>query len=468
MKSQTMEFEALAVACCIADKDNAQYLLDEDLITLDAYKGILLAISYCQHIYVPNQNILKAVAIEKAIPYEIPDHLYTKIYGLYNSELNGKDFIEVMRVFHLCVLLLEDKQLRFKDIEVIREVSKLLGIEGRREEAIALLKTIEYHKKMKVMDTQTGIEESIKPENIILTGISEIDYNGGWGRGTIVTFSGDTGSKKTMITVWLLFRILKLNPTYTIVFFSKEMPLKDIYRRLASNHLEVKYTDIVSISTLKGQEQATKWQELHNKLQEVYKNDPDLTSMIKRFKMISQNEFQDADDINRIVGQLKPDLWCLDFYTLLENNNKDMEGDPFYKKQATKLKAMSENHNCLGIVIAQLKQGILDDRPIKIPRKNDIEYGKQIIQVSPYMYSCFNPSYYLNMVEYQGKDSWFYLVCTKLRFGKPKDITLNSNPDISEFELIKGEEKESAVQWLNDYKVGRHKTIAPITTMKGK
>lgn len=463
-----MEFEALAVACCIADKENAQYLLDEDLITLPGYKGIIQAITFCQKIYTPNLEILKAIVEEKSIPFEIKDYQYVNIYSLYDSELKGKDFIAVMNIFHTTVSMLEDRQLKHKDLQIVREVGNLLGLEGKREEAIALLKTIEYHKKMKVMDTQTGIEDSIKPENIILTGISEIDHNGGWGRGTIVTFSGDTGSKKTMITVWLLFRILKLNPTYTIVFFSKEMPLKDIYRRLASNHLEVKYTDIVSISTLKEQEQATKWQELHNKLQEVYKNDPDLTSMVKRFKMISQNEFQDADDMNRIVGQLKPDLWCLDFYTLLENNNKDMEGDPFYKKQATKLKAMSENHNCLGIVIAQLKQSVLDDRQIKIPRKNDIEYGKQIAQVSPYMYSCFNPSYYLNMVEYQGKESWFYLVCTKLRFGKPKDITLNSNPDISEFTLIKGEEKESAIQWLNDYKVGRHKTIAPITTMKGK
>jgi hypothetical protein len=97
----------------------------------------------------------------------------------------------------------------------------------------------------------------------------------------------------------------------------------------------------------------------------------------------------------------------------------------------------------------------IENRPDKIPKMDDIEWGGKLKQFAAYMWAIFYPKLYyegLMCGDYSMSANDFYLIGRKNRHHSPVDISFKSHPEHISFEECQGKEKELLANWLSGYK----------------
>lgn len=297
---------------------------------------------------------------------------------------------------------------------------------------------------LELLHTKEQMQLAMQETSGYLTGIKAIDDRGGWLLGNMVGIIGDSGTMKTMLSLYLCVEILRNNPTFTCLYFEKEMPVKDIARRLIA---AMTGTSISKIITVANSGTEAEIQTIVDNIDQVYSADPQVRSILDRLYIVGPDKFANAVDISILVKQYEPTVWCLDFLTMLEADDQD--GYAFYKQQMDILKNLTTSTNSTSIILAQIKQNALQDRANKVPVVADAEFGSKLKQYSAYVYAAFYPRVYYT--DNYVPDSYFYMVGLKNRHDIPMTIPLIASPHLAKFTEAHGQIKDQMNKWYNGY-----------------
>lgn len=321
------------------------------------------------------------------------------------------------------------------------DVARSLILRGQEKEGVVMAKSLKFSKSVQLDATLNHMLDCVGETNVFMTGIKKIDENGGLTKGNIISLIGDTGSMKTMITMWMCLQMLQKNPSFTCLYFEKEMPVKDIARRLIAYAIGIDIPKLMGLS----KEEALQIVSGHFIKDENKK----MLDAISRFKIISNNMFRNVLDMWEYVDEYKPDIWCLDFMTQLEGMGGDSSDfNLSVMKQANKLKEMCTETDSLGIIINQVAKNTVDRRKCKIPLKTDAEWSGTVQQISAYIFATFHPGYYNLPVP----NNYYFLVGHKNRHNSKFDVPLAAVPSQCSFAEPDVIEESQMERWLNNYK----------------
>lgn len=322
------------------------------------------------------------------------------------------------------------------------------------KEGISKAKNIQFSKPETLLNTTTLMMQSLTETNGFKTGIEAIDEQmGGFLLGNMMCLVGDTGGMKTMVSIWLCLKILMANPDFTCLYFEKEMPVKDVARRLlaystgigtdvllkASIDLDIEQTDIIGQTLI-----------------EAFKNKPELESVLNRLKIVPQSNFHNVIDMHQYISYYKPNIWCLDFLTQITDSSSNKKDEGFalqVKNTVDKLKEIVIETGSFAIVLSQINKNTATQRQYKVPRLGDIEWSGTIQQYSAYIFANFFPkNYYKDDVD----NSYFYLISLKGRNNDNITLPLIANPKICWFEdKLDSIVHSNMMNWLKGYKGGK-------------
>lgn len=413
-------------------------------------------------------NLLRLIKESKQKDVILPSHIAGWVKGEYEKE--GIMKIHIDSLYNITrTFVLQEKRFIENDFKATltelekRDFSKntIITLEkaqieiqsGHIEKGITMAKSIKFPESKETLTGIAAIIEACKESTpVIQTGLNDLDnLIGGFTRGNLITNIGDTGSMKTMFSMFLCIKILKKNPELTCNYFEKEMPVKDIAIRLMAYELEINLEKIIKADSLKG---------FADKFIEKLNDNPDLQNLYNRLKIIPPNNFSDAYDVRSIVEENKPDIWCLDFFMMMDNK-KNKEPNIFAKEQSEILKSTANITNSVGIILNQLKADTIDGRINKIPRRSDSVYGSQLSQVSQINIANFYPANYYNVYNNKKIDEhYFYVIFHKSRNSgvhKLGQICFRAHPEQCFFEESSGDYKKLMMEWLQFYKSRKDK-----------
>jgi len=266
--------------------------------------------------------------------------------------------------------------------------------------------------------------------------------------GNLMTIFGDTGSMKTMISMWLCIKILEKNPTYKCLYFEKEMSERDLARRLVAYFCNISMRELINESTF-----ADRKNQFGALISEMTKEYNDI---LMRLTIVPSSHISDARSIYEYIDSYSPQVWCLDFITLLgDESGRENNFYMYISEQLRQIKNISINTNSLGILISQLNKGTVEKRSNRIPIKDDCEWGTKLKQFSAYMFATFYPTLYYTNLHIDGEnfnENYFYLIGEKNRNDKNVNIYLKANPSYCKFEEVDIFLEQRMISWLDGYK----------------
>jgi hypothetical protein len=235
----------------------------------------------------------------------------------------------------------------------VEESLRLLE-QGKINDGINKIKDIQFSKPDDLLNTTTLMIQSMTETNGFRTGIKVIDDEiGGFLLGNLTTIVGDTGGMKTMVSLWLCLKILMTNPDFTCLYFEKEMPVKDVARRLLAYATGIETDTLLKASISLDIEQTNI---IGQTLQESYRTNPKLEDVLNRLKIVPQTNFHNVADIYQYVSYYKPNIWCLDFLTQITDSSKTKDENYTLqvKNAVDRLKYIVSETNSLGIILSQI------------------------------------------------------------------------------------------------------------------
>lgn len=384
------------------------------------------------------------------------------------EKLRAVDFDTVVRLFDIqSNLLNQPKEVAYKEfsssLNVLRQRSKSIEAinllddarekirNGNFKEGVTLAKTLRYAANKELKSTESWLFMAIDEANGFPTGIPQFDNSGGLLLGNLFALIGDTGAQKTMASLWMCIKILLRNPKFKCLYFEKEMPVEDLARRLIAYLLKMDANELANIAIVEDDlERRQKLDEVSHKISWELSVQEEIRSAFDRLTLVPANEINDAHDIFQLVEYHEPQIWCLDFLTMISPKEDDSY-NMFLKNQLTIMKNIALETKSLGIVLNQLKHNTIETRANKIPMMSDTEWGGTLKQLAAYFYSTFWPPKYYTY-KYYGSKSWFYLIALKYRNSQGEDIYLRTKPEYSTFEFLEGIEYEKAKEWLDEYR----------------
>lgn len=375
----------------------------------------------------PTKSIFISVSKQPSAEH-IPIHLIDEIFRLVDefktfSEDETKKLVKDI----LKSLKAQDNQKML--LQALQKAKEMI-INGEVNEGIKTLKSIQFQSEIIAPSIAGTMITAVACPMGFPSGIAQIDNDtGGWLRGNMMALAGDSGSQKTMLSMWLSLQSLMANPEQRLLYFEKEMPITDVARRLVSHLLAIDSRELMRM-TNKPLEHADEILRLVENIKSALGDVANpVADALQRFIPIEREMFKNAADMWEIVETYKADMWVLDFATMLEPESGTID-DNSMRHEFVTLKAMLENTNTFGIVLSQLKQSNgVDGRANKIPLIGDMEWGKHLRQFASWIFSIFYPSYY----GYNKPRDWFYMVSRKTRHGGGLVIPLLSYPEYCDF-----------------------------------
>lgn len=362
-----------------------------------------------------------------------------RIMNVNSASLSSISYNDAKTQLRSTMQILKQRSHQIMLINQLEQATEMVR-RGNEKEAIVMARSLKFSRAVDLASTISHMIDCVGETNVFKTGIKAFDDNGGLTKGNIMSIIGDTGSMKTMFTVWMCLRILKENPTFTCLYFEKEMPVKDIARRLIaySTHME-----IPALMNL-GKQEATDIVASHFSDQ----SNQDTLEVLSRFRIVPNNAFKNVIDMWEYVDQYKPDIWCLDFMTQLEGMSSDSKDfNLSVMRQANKLKEMCTESDSFGIVVNQTRKDAIEQRKMKVPLKTDAEWSGTVQQVSAYIYATFNPAYYGVPVE----SNSYFVVGRKNRHNQIFHVPLIAYPSQCRFEEPDEMTAVTKLLWLDKY-----------------
>lgn len=408
---------------------------------------------------IPNQDVKDIITIAKELDIEGDRITRGLLVGSLNPGMNHTmDHLYQFAEESLRTRKLEEINTEYIDIknilqeaiqrgEFAKELGKLAHMvnQGKISEVNQTLWNMRYDEPVSVETTMSYMIDSIQETSGFKTGIASLDeQTGGLSKGNLMGIIGDSGHYKTMVSTWIILKILEHNPNFHACYFEKEMPVKDLAVRLVSYFMRIEQKTIREFET--DSERENFGDALIHKLA----FDEKMKDIVDRFHIIPNTSFEGTADMVDYIKYFNAQVWCLDFLTMLESKVSSEDAkNAHIEKETTMMKHLCDKTNSLGIVLAQLKQNTVELRKNKIPERLDIEYGKKLKQYAAYMFATFMPSAYYT--EDLVPNDYYYLVGMKNRFSKPFNIPLKAVPMYCDFEEPY-EDKQAMERWLNDYR----------------
>ena len=316
--------------------------------------------------------------------------------------------------------------------------------------AIRLVQSIKGYSNVALMPVKETLFDSLNCDIVFSTGIETIDsVVKGFSLGEMTSLIGASGAQKTRFSIWLVLNILKKNPKFKALYFEKEIRAESLLRIIASHIAKI---DVRKIYNKKEEERLESEDEMVGETTRKIKEELDSSDLFERLIVVPNNRFSNAMDMVRIVEEYKPNIFVLDYMTMLSGNKTD--GYAFLSEQAEILKDLVNNTNTWGLIINQLKLNTVTARNNKIPMTSDIEFGTKIEQFSADILSIFYPYKYYSELQINLRDmdkKWFFLIGSKFRYAPPANFVLESNPEVVEYNELSKAKRDNALEWLNGY-----------------
>jgi len=411
--------------------------VDVSIIKRESFRDILKLAEEIHKTDDPVSIIALKAAIQagrsKVLPIEVD-----MVYDLMGKELAMKTEREIYDEIRNIVDYLVTRHRRNTSIDALKHAIALIE-QGKETEGILAAKTIKFSDASPLRNTLDLMSDSIEETNIFKTGIPEFDDQlHGFAKGNMMSIAGDTGSMKTMISLWLCIQILKANPKFKCLYFEKEMPVKDIARRLAAYSTSMTITELMD---------TTKKVENKYTIIQAMETDEEMKDVMNRLQIVPNQNFHNVSDMYRYIDTYQADIWCLDFLTQLGAEDTNQDFNRFTMAQASMLKNIIAETDSFGIVLNQVKKNGVRTRTNKIPTLDDIEWSGAISQYSAYIFSTFFPSVYYA----DAPEEYFYLYGLKNRHYKPVNIHLHTMPKYCQFSTPTSHELPMFKSWLHGY-----------------
>jgi len=349
--------------------------------------------------------------------------------------------------------------------------------QGSIKEGIMLAKSISFKTDKNVLDTYSLMEKSIWQHGGFLSGIKQIDRSeASFIFGNMASIGGDSGPMKTAVSLWLCIEILKMNPNFTCNYFEKEMPALDIGRRLVQMLIKrtakqlVEHTtstptmrDLYSSGKFSSDIETTKEMLKQKSYADLFVDeirqlkDTALGDALGRLKVIPPNQFHDAYDMYEIIETNRPQIWCLDFVTMLgSSKGKSSDYFSYLSNQLEIIKNMTIDTYTFGILLNQLSMHKISGKTNKIPGMDDFEWGAKVKQFSSWVWATFYPRIYypegLPINKHYMNQDYFYLTGLKARTGPAFDIMLTAVPQFAKFHEPEEVDSRGMATWLREYR----------------
>jgi len=328
---------------------------------------------------------------------------------------------------------------------------------GYVKDGISQLKDIHYISCVDLPSSNTLMKAALMNTHSFKTGIHVIDENlGGYELGNLMTIGGDSGTMKTMSSMWMIIQFLIKNPEMKALYFEKEMSKYDMGRRMLQYYLRVNNQQIRKKDfAING-----------NNIRDItwaikYIDEPDIDNKqikdaLDRLIIVPDNTFDSAYDMYEIIDYERPQIWCLDFITMLGQERMDDNYFAYVSKQVGIMKSMVKETNTLGIILSQIGQNKIKGYKNRIPESSDFEWGNKLKQYSSYIYTTFYPSKAnIDRDVYGGiklNPAWYYLIPLKMRGDEMHEICLHANPSFCDFTEQTGHDRKRQLEWLKNYR----------------
>lgn len=394
----------------------------------------------------PSKVFLKTIMEIRNIVCEV-DIIYEGVENVSsNKEIAKRDLIHYLRIL---------KEV-YVGNNMKRGMRKALGLidRGKYEEADNIIRGIRYRQDSDVIETKQLMIESVVNTTGFRTGVESIDKI--LIKGELTSIVSDSGAMKTYFTMWLMLMILKENKSFTGLYFEKEMPAKDIGRRLLSWLIEESSISILEKSTGNYEEAVEYYKSGIDK--EFIEEKEDI---LNRFKVIPNNRFDTPIDMLKHIENYEADIWVLDYMTQISSDNVSLSSSYNIKVMdaVNKLKQYASDTETHGILINQTSKSTTENKDKRIINAKDIEWSKNIENVSSNIWSLFYPWKHREDFMYSRwakelgyKRGFYYIIDLKNRNNEnSKPIGLMAVPTKARFEELDILDKENANKFYKRY-----------------
>jgi len=450
------EIERTIIAICMLDVE-FESRIDRILIQDDTYIELLEIAKELRGSGKKSVTLSDVGLFNRHKNLSLLKNVYDRVFAA-TYDLENKNTRQLEEEYDACIFQLQDIS-KMENVLYTIEQTKNLVLRGKYREAITNMSLLVlYENVQKLPSVEDLMKSSLLDTKTFRSGIKEIDnHNGGLFKGSLSVILGDTGTMKTMISMWLCHQMLVANPNFKCLYFEKEMDAEILARRLVSNLLMMKGEKITKYNLLEPKERVSELKHIWNAIDSRMKEDDEDVDAFRRLTIVPSTTFHSVSDMYTYIRQKQADIWCLDYATLIKSEGTKASQDEASKEQAEQLNNICLNTNTFGMVLSQIKHNSLTDRRVKIPTDDDMEYGKHLKQKSSYTFSTFIPwAEHPNFTSIH-KD-WYFLAGQKNRHLAPIDIPLIAKPAFSKFMDPLEAERLEMLKWLKDYKTGKKTT----------
>lgn len=320
--------------------------------------------------------------------------------------------------------------------------------EDKMVEADQIVTSLHIQPVEALKDTYSLIQQSLNEVNVFKSGLELDKYTGLLSKRSLMSIAGEPGTMKTYFSMYYIINILKNNPTFTALYFEKEMPASDVALRIAS------YIIGKDMQTLKTMMFDKKGNDILNDVTKLINNNPEYKSIFDRFHIVDDYRFNTVADVERYIKRYKADVFCIDYIQQMVNES-DINGG--ITQTTTELKQMTNNNDCFGIILSQVNDKDIARRIDRIPKDTDMQYGTRIKQNVAYSISLFYPqkAFEGNIPIGKCLSSYYYTIIGKTRDStNPKNVCpFQVNMQNGFFEDLKNaEDYNNTMNWYDSYK----------------
>lgn len=401
---------------------------------------LALALTNDKYVYKINTNLIVSDEVKqglqelklygKAVWHNLPNILHDNYHTVcdYYNYFNNLAVTIADQEFAKYYNIAEQSQAKIIYLNRIEEAKKLIQSHYFNE-AVKVLRGLTFTTNQEFEDSLAVMQNATIEGNIFQTGVKEIDDKlQGFQLSNVMTLAGDSGQMKTMFSLWLMYKILVHNQNFKGAYFEKEMATTDIGRRMIAMFIKVEMSQILGIHiNLTGKEKDEAIKELNERIKDAMTSDTIYSDAYKRLTIVPQDAFDNATDMWSIIEGKNINIWALDYLTMFES--PDANYNKFMEEQIKLFKKIVLETETFGIILAQLKQDALTDKPVKIPQIDHLEYGKKLRQLSAWVFANYYPYHY----EHHDDPTLFFAVCLKNRNNSPQHLVFDVHKHISSF-----------------------------------
>lgn len=374
------------------------------------------------------------------------DKYLPAVKNIFNQSIDMFDIN--IDLIHGILFDLEKEKSTFLNRLSLTKAIQLLD-DGKLDEADYIVSSVKIKPIEKIRETEELIRGSLTNSRVFSSGTRLDDTIGLLRTKSMLAVAGEPGTMKTYFSMWYMLEILKKNPTYTALYFEKEMPDTDIGLRLYAYLLNY---DMKSINDLLF---GGRQEDLIKTYKEVINKDPDLKSLMERFIVIPDHKFDNPADIEKYIKMYKADIYCIDYIQQMIAESDMVKGT---KTFITELKEITNSNDCFGILLSQVNDKEVARRSYRVAKHTDMQYGTVIVQNCSQIITLFYPHKIFEGVQpfttERYKEWFYYTFAQKVRDAKsPKSVNFFEVMPNGFFKDINDTSKYKQMEsWLERYK----------------